>query len=278
MPPPSIFLRSVRGRTDSELHSACVRAVADNNGDQFPELYVHAQFCGATHCWDDLEVVSSDETWFAPRYLVPTLSVRDGCIAEKDLDSDGHKELLILEDLLAGYGKDFDKDGRPWTGPLPDSLEIYTWNGAVYTLADRQYTKQCLYHYIAAGTEWAVGKEYERALAVFRSVATDPKIPEICVDPPFDAGYPWRAFAQYAVGVLSARMNEPASAKDALARVQTLDPEGVFAPLAELFLAAYPAENYAAACAAIERYVETQSQDAAFYGPFPSRKLIPFCP
>lgn len=258
---------------------ACINGIDDVNLDRRPDIVVTYHSCGAADCWNTLELVS----WQPQQgyiYIAPTIRVHDGCLAIRDQDGDGVKEILASHTSRPGYaGGNYDTAGNPLFGPVGAYLSLFYWDGSRYTLADRFYGEhRCQFQYIWEGIERVQMGQIERARQVFETILTE-EIPVSCgVEADDVEFFYWQAYAQYAVGVLSARLGERKDAIGALQRVHNLDPEGIFSPLADVFLKAYSEVNdYVLACKAVTAYVEHLPSDAPFRGPFPANPLTTMC-
>lgn len=278
--PSPAYCRVYRARRLWEDDGGCINGIADINDDGKPEVVITYHLCGAADCWNTLEIVQAADG-YGYRFLMPTLRVK-GCFMLRDVDGDGSREILATKSDLPGYvGGLYTASGEPLFGPRPSYLLLYSWNGEQYVLVDRFYRKHsCQFQYVWEAIERVRMGQIERALSVLQQMVEDPDISESCGRESMDVEtFPWRAYAEYAIGVLNARLGRRDEALEALKRVERLDPDGIFTPLAEVFLLAYQKSRHTAdACHALTAYVNALPADAPFRGPFSASKLITMCP
>lgn len=257
----------------------CINGVADINNDGKSEVAITYHLCGASDCWNTLEIVQAAEG-YGYRFLMPTLRVK-GCFVLQDVDGDGSREILATNTELPGYvGGLYTIDGKPRFGPRPSYLLVYSWNGEQYVLVDRWYRKHsCQFGYVWEAVERVRMGQIGRALSVLQQMTENPDISERCGGEGMGGkAFPWKAYAEYAVGVLNARLGRRDAALEALGQVENFDAENIFTPLAQIFSKVYQGEGYDGACRALTAYVSTLPDDAPFYGPFPESRLITMCP
>ncbi|MCP4372170.1 MAG: hypothetical protein GY797_29240 [Deltaproteobacteria bacterium] len=253
---------------------ACINAVTDLNQDGLSELLVTYHQCGASNCVDRMEIVGLDK---GVRYLSPQIEAHNGCISGQDEDADGKVEILVRTSEQPGsIGFHYDDEGEPLYGPSQGRVSIYQWDGLHYRIGGRAYTHDCLYHVIWDGVDWFNKGQIETSLAIFEIALTNQDIPAKCGDEKY-RDFPWQTYAQYAVGMLNARLGRNAEARNALLKAKELDEEQVFTPLVDTFLETYDVGCYTAACEALNDYIST-SDETSVDGPYGNRRLVTFCP
>lgn len=254
-------------------NGACINPVTDLNNDGQPELLITYHLCGASDCWDQLEVVSLSEGY---RYLAPKIEVHNGCIAANDENGDGVVEIYAsTTDFPGSQGATSDGPDKPPTmGPFHGYVSVYEWNEAEYTFSGRAYDHDCLFHVLWDGIDWAKRGELQTALIVFEIALANDDIPLECRSAKVD--FPWRTYAQFAVGMLNAQLGHKDEAQSALAKVKALDAENIYTPLVDVFLESYSVD-FQTACESLTQYVGNL-EDKPFRGPYRHRQLITFCP
>lgn len=258
----------------------CINGIADINRDGKPEIVITYHLCGASDCWNTLEVVQWAED-YRYRFLTPMLRVKEGCLMLRDQNGDGIREILATNsDLPGSVGGLYSPGGKPLFGPRPPYLLVYSWNGEQYVFTDRVYKGHaCQFQYVWEAIERVRIGQIERAISVLQQIVENSDIPESCGQEFFDVElFPWRAYAQYAIGVLNARLGRRDEAIAALAQVEKLDAQGIFTPLADIFLHVYQKGEYSDACHALTAYVNALLADAPFRGPFSASRLSTMCP
>ena len=256
-------------------HGACLNSVADINNDGQLEALVTYHLCGASDCWEQLEIVSLNSSSY--RYLAPKIEVHNGCIAINDENGDGVAEIFaITTDIPGSLGFLYDETGSPIWGPSQQYASIYQWNGIDYRLSGRVYSHDCLFHLIWDGLDWFKRGEIQTSLFVFEMALKNQSIPADCKNAD-NIAFPWKTYAQFAVGMLNAKLGERQKAVTALKRVEKMDTKKIFVPLVDTFLKVYSTEDFEDACDALTSYVSDLPTNAPFYGPYKSRQLVTFC-
>jgi hypothetical protein len=236
------------------------------------------QISGASDYYSSLDIVSWEGHSY--RYLTPPLSVHNGCILGRKQANTEQMEILTLSSSMGGSA-----GMNAGSGPIPPDVLTYQWDGQNYTLTGRAFGfGGCTYEVIWAGDRWASLGEIDTALAFFEKVASDETL-QPCDE--YGSGrsatslpveFPWRAYAQYVVGVLEARLGRADEARAALNRVGDLDNPGIYTRAVEVFLGAYGDGSYASACEALSAYVDGLPDGDLFRGPYPASKLRTMCP
>lgn len=253
----------------------CINPVADMNNDGLSELLVTYSQCGASDCWNRLEIVGLSNGY---RYLAPKIEVHNGCIAANDENGDGKIEIFAsTTDHPGVLGSLYDSSGKPAYGPVQRYVSIYQWHETKYVLSGRAYSHNCLFHLIWDGIDWVKRGEIQTALLVFEIALENQSIPTECKSED-NIPFPWKTYAQFAVGMLNAKLGHSKEASIALMKVKDMDSEEIFTPLVDVFVNTYSMGDFEDACDALTTYIDTLPNDASFRGPYRHRQTITFCP
>jgi hypothetical protein len=266
------------GRTDVDFRpGACLHSTSDINQDGRPDITVSSHGCGAANCFTSLDVVSLTEWGYG--YIAPPLDVHYGCLVAEDWDGDGALELFSTTTQSSGSAGIADSLAEHYVyGFPPTFVDVYRWNAASYELNERFYFYECMFHQVWHGLELFQAGYPEQALIKLQGLLFNTSLPTRCSGDYPIVEFDWKAYAQYAAGSIYAYMNEPDNARIALRGVSHVDPEGLFTPLVDTFLANYQDGDFGTACNAVQAYVDTlpESEETP-WGRFHRHWLIFFC-
>jgi hypothetical protein len=111
----------IRRLTEDADWGTCINGITDLNLDQWPDVVITYYYCGASDCWERLEIVSG-KNGYGYDYLVPEVTVHNTCLLLRDQDGDQTKEILALN-VEKIYAKE-------------SPLSLYKWDGQQYVLYD----------------------------------------------------------------------------------------------------------------------------------------------
>ena len=227
-----------------------ILAAADINADDKPDVAWVDTTCGASTCFDTVNVRSWDgSTWRDWTNKTITMAYAD--IALEDARDTAQGQEIQLK------GGDYGSVGA---GPQRVRTEIWgSTDGAPYTLIEKVYDRsQCLYHKVLDANE-ALQRYQEIGLVQAREMYTeavtnknltqcgqrDNEMEEL------------RSFSLFRLALISAYEGQPDGAVENISQLQQAYPDAVFTKLGQAWLSGYQSSgDIATACSAATQFAK----------------------
>ena len=228
--------------------SVRILAAEDINGDGLPEIVWVDTTCGASTCFDTINVRS----WDGAAWQDWTDKTITMAYAEIVLDA--------LRDTAQGQEIELTGGvyGSVGAGPQRGRTEIWgSVEGAPYTLLERVYDRSsCLYHKVLDANE-ALQRYQEiglvQAKEMYIEAVTNRNL-TICWEHENELEE-LRSFSIFRLALISAYEGDAAAAAENVSQIEQAYPDSIFTQLGQIWLAAYqPASDIAAACAAVTQF------------------------
>ncbi|MCL4859052.1 MAG: LysM peptidoglycan-binding domain-containing protein [Caldilineaceae bacterium] len=247
-----IFNKGAQGYTQTYRARAggavTLFALDDINRDAQPDVVWVDRTCGASTCFDTIEVIS----WDGDQWLDWT----DGSITMAFAD-------IRLEDVTpAGQGQELVLEGGVYgsVGAGPQRARTETWgsvDGAPYTLLDQvNAASNCLYHVVLDANEALLSGDEQglaTAEALYTKAATDTEL-EACWtrDDELDE---LRSFSLFRLALVAAYQGQPGGAVKAIESLGERFEGAIYDQVGQNWLAAYESyDDIATACGVVSRF------------------------
>lgn len=251
-------------------------SVEDVNADEQPDVIWVDTTCGASTCFDTVNVRSWDGSAWA--------DWTDGTITM------AYAEISLADELEEGSGSEIVLDGGIYgsvgAGPQRSRTEIWaSVDGAPYALLEKSYSaSECLYHTVLDANRAfleAPVNGFEAATALYTQAATNTSLIKCWVRN--DELNELRSFSQFRLALIAGYTGDAEGAAAAVATLTEQYPNSVYAGVGQTWLDAYEAEgDVVAACEAVTSYAEENSsvwEILADYGyTNPSFEAVDVCP
>jgi hypothetical protein len=225
-----------------------ILAAADINGDGLPDIAWVDTTCGASTCFDTVNVRSWDGAAWAD-WTEKTITMAYADVLLDDLrDTAEGQEIQLAGGVYGSVG----------AGPQRGRTEIWgSVDGAPYTLLERVYDRSsCLYHKVLDANE-ALGRYQEIGLVQAKEMYTEAVTNRnltTCWEHE-DEQDELRSFSLFRLALISAYEGDPAAAAENVSQLEQAYPDSIFAQLGQAWLGAYQGGNdIAAACAAATQF------------------------
>lgn len=245
------FTESYRAKAAGEV---TLLATGDINSDDQPDVAWLDHNCGASTCFDTVEVVSwNGEQWRDWTTDVITMAYAEVSLA--DAAPEGQGEEILLEGGV--YGS---------VGAGPQRSRSETWAsiaGAPYTLLERTYSaSNCLYHVVMDANEALLrGTEddFAQAEELYTKAATDQKLEKCWVrDNELDE---LRSFSLFRLALTAAYQGQPSVAADVISSLSATYEGSIYDELGQTWLSAYREGNdIGTACSAANQFATDNAE------------------
>jgi LysM repeat protein len=251
-------------------------AVEDINLDELPDVAWVDTTCGASTCFDTVNVRSWDGTTWAD-WTNGTVTM-------------AYAEINLTESLEEGLGDEVVLEGGIYgsvgAGPQRSRTEVWaSLEGAPYSLFEKSYAQsECLYHTVLdANREFlnAPVNGFEAATALYTQAVTDGGLVKCWVRN--DELVELRSFSQFRLAVIAGYSGDSEGAAAQIAELSEQYPGSIYDEVGQLWLESYETENDAAlACDEVVLFAEENSaawELLADYGyTNPSFEAVDVCP
>ncbi len=267
------FTLGYRARVAGEVR---LLAVEDANADELPDVIWVDTTCGASTCFDTVNVRSWDGSAWA--------DWTDGTITM------AYAEIALVDESEAGQGNEIVLEGGIYgsvgAGPQRSRTEIWaSLEGVPYALLEKSYSlSECLYHTVIDANRAfldAPVNGFDAAEALYTMATTDTSLIKCWVRN--DELDELRSFSQFRLALIAGYLGDAAGAASAIATLSEDFPDSIYAGVGETWLAEFEAGgDMVAACEAVTAYAEENSgawEILADYGyTNPSFEAIDVCP
>jgi LysM repeat protein len=250
--------------------------VDDINLDEKPDVAWVDTTCGASTCFDTVNVRSWDGSTWAD-WTEGTITMAYAEITLTDQVEEGLGEEVVLEGGIYG---------SVGAGPQRSRTEVWaSMEGAPYSLLEKSYDQnECLYHTVLDANRAfleAPVNGFEAATALYTQAVTDTALTKCWVRN--DELAELRSFSQFRLGVIAGYTGDSAGAEAAIAELSEQYPGSIYDEVGQVWLTSYEATGDAAiACQEVTAYAEENSEAwemLADYGyTNPSFEAVDVCP
>ena len=270
---PDGYILGYRARAAGEVR---LLNVGDLNLDQLPDVAWVDTTCGASTCFDTVNVRSWDGSAWAD-WTEGTITM-------------AYAEITLDPSASGGQGDDITLEGGIYgsVGAGPQRSRTEVWSsaaGAPYALTEKSYSRsECLYHtvldanraFLAAPTEG-----FTAAQALYTQAVSDDSLIKCWVRS--DELDELRSFSQFRLALIAAYNADAEGAAAAIDTLQTAYPAGTYAEVGGVWLESYQADgDVTAACEAVTEFAQANSEaweTLADYGyTNPSFEAVDICP
>lgn len=250
--------------------------VDDINQDELPDVAWVDTTCGASTCFDTVNIRSWDGTTWA--------DWTDGTITM------AYAEINMTDSMEEGLGEEIELEGGIYgsvgAGPQRSRQEVWaSMEGGPYTLVEKAYSEtECLYHTVLDANRAlldAPANGFEAALTLYTQAVEDEGLIKCWVRN--DELAELRSFSQFRLALIAGYMGESAEAAAAIEQLSTQYPGSIYDEVGQLWLESYESSGDAAlACEDVTAYAEENSaawEMLADYGyTNPSFEAVDVCP
>jgi LysM repeat protein len=239
------FVEAYRAKAAGEV---TLFALSDINSDGQPDLAWVDRTCGASTCFDTVEVLSWDGSQW-----------RDWT---EDSITMAYAEVTLAEQSPDGQGEEIVLDGGVYgsVGAGPQRSRTEVWGsiaGAPYRLLDRTYAaSSCLYHTVLDANEALLegtAEGFARAEQLYTQAATDQTLEQCWLRD--DELEELRSFSLFRLALVSAYQGKSGAAADIIGGLTTSYPGSLYDQVGQIWLAAYAqANDIGTACSAANQF------------------------
>lgn len=239
------YALSYRARAAGEVR---LLTVEDINADDLPDVVWVDTTCGASTCFDTVNVRSWDGSLWAD-WTEGTITM-------------AYAEISLVES--AAQGQDIVLEGGIYgsvgAGPQRSRSEVWSSvDGAPYALVEKTYSRsECLYHTVLDANRAfldAPDAGFEAAIALYTRAADDTSLLKCWVRP--DELSELRSFSRFRLALIAGYQGDVEAATAQVDRLTTDYPDSVYTEAATLWLARFgPSGSAAAACSAVTTFAE----------------------
>ena len=270
---PSGYVLGYRARAAGEVR---LLTVGDVNLDELPDVAWVDTTCGASTCFDTVNVRSWDGTTWA--------DWTDGTITM------AYAEIVLEEVAEAGLGEEITLEGGIYgsVGAGPQRSRVEVWasvDGDPYTMIEKSYTEtECLYHTVLDANRAFLDAPlngFEPAIALYTQAVEDEGLIKCWVRN--DELAELRSFSLFRLALIAGYSEDADGASTAIDDLSAQYPGSVYEEVGQLWLASYSdSEDAAAACEDVLAFAEQDSaawEMLADYGyTNPSFEAVDVCP
>jgi hypothetical protein len=270
---PSGYVLGYRARAAGEVR---LLTVADVNLDGLADVVWVDTTCGASTCFDTVNVRSWDGTSWAD-WTDGTITMAYAEIALTDVTEEGMGEEITLDGGIYG---------SVGAGPQRSRSEVWaSIEGGPYTLLEKSYSQtECLYHTVLDANRAfldAPATGFDVAVALYTEAVEDESLIECWVRN--DELAELRSFSLFRLAVIAGYSGDGATAAAQIAELTAQFPGSIYDEVGQLWLASYEEGGDAvAACEAVTTFAEEDSASwemLADYGyTNPSFEAVDVCP
>jgi hypothetical protein len=250
--------------------------VEDINQDGLPDVAWVDTTCGASTCFDTVNVRSWDGTTWA--------DWTDGTITM------AYAEINMTDSLEEGMGEEIELDGGIYgsVGAGPQRSRHEAWasmDGGPYSLVEKSYSEtECLYHTVLDANRAFLDAPlngFEAATALYTQAVEDEGLIKCWVRN--DELAELRSFSQFRLALIAAYLGDSAGAAAAIEQLGAQYPGSIYDEVGRLWLLSYEGSGDAAmACEDVTVYAEENNaawEMLADYGyTNPSFEAVDVCP
>lgn len=232
-----------------------IRFLQDLNADERAELITSVASCGASTCFESIQVLDWDEGSFVNRLQGTSDDLPFPTIELTDKDSDRVYQIEVTGSGMGSVGAGPQRNlTRTWAY-LPGKQQ---WE----PVGDIPSPSNFRIHVLHDADALAEEGEYEDALLLYGRVADDLTLTD-WNDPEKEQGI-LGAYARYRMVVLYARLGQTAFAETTLDNMESLYPDGdslrPYYEIAQSFLDAYVSSGFSGGCQAARSYAADHSE------------------
>ncbi len=251
-------------------------AVEDVNADGLPDVVWVDTTCGASTCFDTVNVRSWDGSLWAD-WTEGTITMAYADIALVEPETEGEAVQIELSGGIYG---------SVGAGPQRSRTEVWaSVDGAPYQLIEKTYAdSECLYHTVLDANRAlldapAIG--FETAAVLYETAATDESLMKCWVRT--DELEELRSFSLFRLALIAAYQDNIDGAEDRIAELGATYPGSIYADVGQIWLGSVAADgDAAAACETVSAYAAENPaawEILADYGyTNPSFKAADVCP
>jgi len=228
-------------------------AVEDINADGLPDVVWVDTTCGASTCFDTVNVRSWDGSVWAD-WTEGTITMAYADIALVEAETEGEAAQLELSGGIYG---------SVGAGPQRSRTEIWaSVDGAPYQLVEKTYAdSECLYHTVLDANRALLDAPvigFETATALYETAATDESLMKCWVRA--DEMEELRSFSLFRLALIAAYQEDIDTAEARIAELGVTYPGSIYDDVGQVWLESIAAEgDVAAACEAAAAYVAENS-------------------
>lgn len=227
-----------------------VLATEDVNTDDQPDLLWVDTTCGASTCFDTVNVRSWDGTSWQD-WTAATITMAYGEIELGEIAENGQGREIVLQGGVYG---------SVGAGPQRSRSEIWgSVEGAPYTLLERTYElSNCLYHKVLDAND-ALAQAPANGFAAARELYTEAVTNRLLTKcwQRTDELNELKSFSLFRLAVISAYAGDAAGAAENVDQLAAVYPDSVFTALGQTWLESFTASgDVKAACAAATAFAE----------------------
>jgi len=233
-----------------------IRYLQDLNQDGRAELVTGSPACGASTCFEDVQILGWTGSGFENLLVGSTVEIPSPVINLLDSRGDGIYDLEV-----AGGGF-----GSVGAGPQRSQTTVWPYNPATARWQDPQERLESSNYRIYVlqdADRAALARQFDQAQLGYGLVVDDDSL--VDWHAPDQERPNLVAYALFKIGLTHTLLNQPDLARAAFDRLQAEYPPGTlghaYVELAEAFRAAYPAGGVANGCAAARQYAADHPQD-----------------
>ena len=224
----------------------------DLNADGKPDIAWTDTTCGAHTCFARVRIVSWDAA--ADKYIDmigPNATMATPQVRFADVNRGSGKELIMHGGEIGSVG----------AGPQRAWTEIWaSLDGQPYVLVDRTFDPStCLYHHVLDANDLLSKGAYADAALAYEKIVGDSTL-KACGNRPNELNE-LREFAWFRWALAQAYAGNQAAAGSTVAALNKALPQGLYAPVANIWWSAYgTARDATAACAAVRAYAQSKPE------------------
>jgi LysM repeat protein len=270
---PNGYALGYRARAAGEVR---LLTVDDINLDELPDVAWVDTTCGASTCFDTVNVRSWDGSTWA--------DWTDGTITM------AYAEINVADTSEVGSGEEITLEGGIYgsVGAGPQRSRTETWasvDGGPYSLAEKSYSQtECLYHTVLDANRAfldAPSNGFEAATALYTQAVEDETLIKCWVRN--DELAELRSFSLFRLAVIAGYSDDSATATAQIEKLSTEYPGSIYDEVGQLWLKSYDASgDAAAACQDVTTFAQEDSaawEMLADYGyTNPSFEAVDVCP
>ncbi|MFN8491415.1 MAG: LysM peptidoglycan-binding domain-containing protein [Caldilineaceae bacterium] len=234
-------------RAAGEVH---LLSTGDINGDKQPDVAWSDTTCGASTCFDSVEVYSWTGKEWAP-WVKEAIAMAYPQITLEDINKEGQgKEIVVKGGVYGSVG----------AGPQRGRTEVWgSIKGEPYSLLSKTYdASTCLYHAVLDANEAflkGTGDNFAAAEKLYTKAATDKKLTKCWVrENELDE---LRSFSLFRLALVAAYQGKPAAATDVINSLTSTYSNTVYAKVGEVWKTSYMQGNdIGGACAATNEFAK----------------------
>lgn len=223
-------------------------AIADINIDRKPDVVWTDRTCGASTCFDTVQVTSWDGTEWR-NWTQNSITMAYAEVSLEDTTPVGQGQEIVL------YGGTYGSVGA---GPARARTEVWiSLDGAPYTLLElTNDASSCLYHMVIdanAALLQGTADGFTEAEGLYQQALTDESL-EACWNRPAEIAE-LRSFSQFRLALIAGYRGDSTAAAEQIAALADQYAESIYAQVGQVWQTAYAeSENAAEACAVVNEF------------------------